>query len=57
MLTSQLDFYPDSRLAETGEPVSIRATGHDIQSEGISVDLANSVYVLKNRVRSSHEPL
>jgi LPS export ABC transporter protein LptC len=57
MLTSQLDYYPDSRLAETGEPVSIRATGHDIQSEGISVDLANSVYVLKNRVRSSHEPL
>jgi len=57
MYTSQLDYYPDSRLAETDDPVRIQATGHDIQSEGISIDLAHSVYVLTNRVRSSHEPL
>lgn len=57
MLTNHLDYYPDSRLAETDEPVSIRATGHDIQSEGIRVDLTNSVYILTNRVRSSHVPL
>ncbi|MFX4228017.1 MAG: LPS export ABC transporter periplasmic protein LptC [Porticoccaceae bacterium] len=57
MLTSQLDYYPDMRLAETDTPVSIQATGHDIRSDGISVDLANSIYVLTNQVRSRHEPL
>mgnify|MGYP003140608483 CR=1 FL=1 len=57
MLTSQLDYYPDMRLAETDTPVSIQASGHDIRSDGISVDLANSIYVLTNQVRSRHEPL
>ncbi len=57
MQTSQLDYYPDARLAQTGTPVHIQATGHDIQSDGISVDLANSVYVLTSQVRSRHDPL
>lgn len=57
MQTEQLNYYPDVRLAQTSTPVSIQTTGHEIQSDGISVDLANSVYVLTSQVRSRHEPL
>jgi len=57
MLTTQLVYYPDMHLAETDTPVSIQATGHDIRSDGISVDLAKSIYVLTSQVRSRHAPL
>lgn len=57
MQTEQLDYYPENRLAETSTQVTITTLGHRIESEGIRVDLANSVYTLPKRVRSTHEPM
>jgi len=57
MQTEQLDYYPEIRLAETTLPIVITSVGHHIESKGIRVDLANSVYTLPERVRSTHEPL
>ena len=57
MQTEQLDYYPEMRLAETETSVVITSEGHRIESQGIRVDLANSIYRLPKRVRSTHEPL
>ena len=57
MQTEQLDYYPQIRLAETTTAVLIETQGHHIESKGIRIDLANSIYTLRERVRSTHEPM
>ena len=57
MRTEQLDYYPEIRLAESASQVVIVAQGHQIESLGIRVDLAHSIYTLPARVRSRHEPM
>lgn len=57
MITEHLDYYPADRLAETSTPVVIETEGHHIESKGIIVDLAQSIYTLPERVRSKHEPM
>ena len=54
MHTERLDYYPDQQLATTGELVKVTTKGHYLESLGVSIDLANSIYRLPKRVRSTH---
>lgn len=57
MQTEQLDYYPDVRLAESTMPVVIESKGHHIESVGVKIDIANSIFSLPENVRSTHAPL
>lgn len=57
MSSDVMNFFPNRSFAETDSPVIIEATGHRIETVGMSVDFKDSVYRLKSNVKSSHAPL
>lgn len=57
MYAETLDYFPDEGYAESAMPVTIETLGHKIESTGISIDLDNSVFKLKSKVRSQHDPI
>lgn len=57
MSTEQLNYYSESQIAETNTAVVIETEGHHIESLGMRMDIVNSVFVLTERVRSTHEPM
>ena len=57
MSTEQINYYSESQIAETHMAVVIETDGHYIESQGMSLDIANSIFILTERVRSTHEPM
>ncbi|MBC6427629.1 MAG: LPS export ABC transporter periplasmic protein LptC [Cellvibrionales bacterium] len=54
MRTERLDYYPQTRRAHTDLLVRIEAQGHRVDSDGVQLDLLNSIYRLSANVRGQH---
>lgn len=56
MDTEQLNVFPDSRTASTGEVVTVQQPGSTIRGRGMDVDLSTKRYVLHSEVKSRYDP-
>ncbi|AOH36289.1 MAG: LPS export ABC transporter periplasmic protein LptC [Gammaproteobacteria bacterium] len=56
MQTERLDIYPDTRVAQSDERVTIEQPGSTIQGRGMEVDLASKRYEFHSEVKSRYVP-
>jgi len=52
--TPFLSYYPDSQLADTDKPISLKTPGHKIDGTGFKGDFAAQTYQILSRVKGRH---
>lgn len=57
MRTERLNYDSITQIIDTDQSVLITTEGHVIESLGMRLDLANSVFILTENVKSTHAPI